>query len=376
MAAAFLGLVALTLATLPIASAEPPPETTLQGLVLDASGVPEVGPVNMRVRIYEVLAPFGGETPLYEEEHLDVPLEQGVYDVVLGAGTSLSGTFDATLFADTNRFVEIEIDGEILAPRHPVSSVPYAFQASDSARLAGMTPAELAAGVLGGAYGTGGPVAIHLHRGSGGTQYIVPPGKMLVIEQILFNLTWENSGEPMELVIQHSTNPSGPVWHTRERYFTGLNTLANPLVLPEGKAALAPFASPSGQILHKVFLYGRLLDASNPPPVAIQLHRASGGTQYIVPPGKMLIIEHILFNETWENSGEPMELFIQHSTNPSGPVWSTGERYFTGLNTLANPLVLPEGKAALAPFASPSGQILHKVFLYGRLVDAGAYPLR
>ncbi len=209
-------------------------------------------------------------------------------------------------------------------------------------------------------------VAIHLHTASGGRQYIVPSGKALIIDYINFNDTWDNSGIQKSIHIQHSTNPSGAVWNTTVNYSPAGNPLFRPLIIPENLALLAPLHN---NILYKCFVYGKLVDMNDVNPVYIHLHRGSGGTQYIVPPGKVLKIDYVAFNDTWHHSGDPKRFFLQHSTNPSGAVFNTTFNFSTGLNRLTTPLEVPEGKAILAPFVSPNGQILHKVFFFGELLD-------
>ena len=49
---------------------------------------------------------------------------------------------------------------------------------------------------------------------------------------------------------------TGPVWDTKQRYFSPLNTLGRSLVIPEGKA----LAAPSGSGSHQVFVCGKLTD--------------------------------------------------------------------------------------------------------------------
>ncbi len=192
------------------AHAEPPPETTVQGRLLDPAGNPRVGPVDMRVRIFGSPAPASGEPTLYEEEHLGVALVDGIFDVALGAGSPLVGTFEAGLFAEANRYVEFVVNGETLSPRQPLGS-----------------------------------------------------GKSLIVEHIMFNQWWERSGEPMELLL-HPLH-SGPAWVTRRRYHGALDTPPRALVLPEDSAVSVPLRASNG-ISYKVFLYGRLVDAETASP--------------------------------------------------------------------------------------------------------------
>ena len=54
----------------------------------------------------------------------------------LGTGSLKVGAFDGALFSGVNRYLEVVVDGEILTPRQPLSSVPYALQAEQAGGLA------------------------------------------------------------------------------------------------------------------------------------------------------------------------------------------------------------------------------------------------
>ena len=97
----------------------------------DAVGAPLAGPVDVSFGIYDV--PSGG-TPLYLENHLGVVLDaNGAFSVLVGGGTPVAGSYDADLFAGMNRYLEVVVEGEMLAPRQPVAAVPYALVAENLA---------------------------------------------------------------------------------------------------------------------------------------------------------------------------------------------------------------------------------------------------
>jgi hypothetical protein len=81
----------------------------------------------MTFRIYD--APTGGVL-LWEEEHTSVPVDTGIYTVILGTGTTTSGSFDPSLFSEDNRWLEVEVEGEVFDPRQQLTSVAYAFTAA------------------------------------------------------------------------------------------------------------------------------------------------------------------------------------------------------------------------------------------------------
>jgi hypothetical protein len=112
------------------ASAQVPYDMAYQGRLTDAVGAPLVGPVNLSMRIYDVIA---GGSALYIEDHANVAVDDvGAFSVKLGAGTAILGTFDSALFAGVNRYLEVVVDGEVLVPRLVMGSVPYAMQAESA----------------------------------------------------------------------------------------------------------------------------------------------------------------------------------------------------------------------------------------------------
>jgi hypothetical protein len=111
------------------AEANPPEDATYQGLLLDSVGDPVAGPVNIEVGIWDSLV---GGTRLYGETHSSVALVDGVFNILLGTGSVLAGSFDANLFAAENRYLEVIVNTEVLEPRQPFSSVAYALRSEES----------------------------------------------------------------------------------------------------------------------------------------------------------------------------------------------------------------------------------------------------
>jgi hypothetical protein len=118
-----------------MASAQVPHDMNYQGRLTDSVGAPLAGPVDLELRIYDVLS---GGVALFAENHAVVPLDDdGGFNLLLGNGAATTGTFDASLFAGVNRYLEVVIDGEVLSPRLPFSSVPYAMVAEEAAVVQG-----------------------------------------------------------------------------------------------------------------------------------------------------------------------------------------------------------------------------------------------
>jgi hypothetical protein len=126
-----------------------PPEIAYQGRLLDATGAPLAGPVDLEIRVFD--QPSAG-AQLYRELHADVALADGVFSIRIGTGTDRLGSVDAELFEVASRWLEVAVDGETLSPRQAFSSVAYSFQsviaefaqqAVDALRVGGMDADEL-----------------------------------------------------------------------------------------------------------------------------------------------------------------------------------------------------------------------------------------
>lgn len=99
-----------------------PPFIGYQGIVLDPAGQPMNGPVTLQ---FDLFSGATDPTSLWSETHAGVTLVDGVYSVELGATTPL----DAALLDGAERWLEVHVNGEKLAPRQRLLSVPYALRA-------------------------------------------------------------------------------------------------------------------------------------------------------------------------------------------------------------------------------------------------------
>jgi hypothetical protein len=127
--APWLAILTLTLLAAP-AFAQVPQDMTYTGRLVDGQGDPLASPVNLELRVFDAET---GPTQLYSEEHLSVALDAtGGFSVQLGLGTSPSGTFDADLFSDVNRWLEVVVGSDVLTPRQIIGSVPWALIAQQA----------------------------------------------------------------------------------------------------------------------------------------------------------------------------------------------------------------------------------------------------
>ncbi|MFN8625964.1 MAG: hypothetical protein U0587_08290 [Candidatus Binatia bacterium] len=156
----FGALAALLLGTARV-GADVPASINYQGQVLGAGGVPATVPVNIDIGIWDSAT---GGARLYREQHLNTPLANGVYNILLGAGANVQGAFGVTTFAAPGRWLELAINGETLAPRQPFSSVAYALRAQQADTVDGIDGSAIVPRT-GGSFT--GAVAVNGPNGSG-----------------------------------------------------------------------------------------------------------------------------------------------------------------------------------------------------------------
>jgi hypothetical protein len=103
-----------------------PSATTVnyQGRLADDAGVPLTGTYGMSFALYD--AATGGTLIWGPENHTAVPVSDGLFSVGLGSQTS--GGIPTTTW-NGDRYLEITVDGETLAPRELIRSVPIAGMA-------------------------------------------------------------------------------------------------------------------------------------------------------------------------------------------------------------------------------------------------------
>jgi hypothetical protein len=111
-----------------------------QGYLTDNVGAPRTGMFPMTFALFA--NPTGG-TAMWSESYVSISVSAGVFSVLLGEAAALPW---GTLLTGNMLWLETTVDGNILAPRRPIVSVPYAFRAgvADSAALAGAVIRTLA----------------------------------------------------------------------------------------------------------------------------------------------------------------------------------------------------------------------------------------
>jgi len=102
-------------------SAQIPQLVQYQGKATDKSNNPVTGNHNITFRFYDAVTAGSKE---WEETRTAVPIENGLFSVLLGGVTPLDLPFDKPYWLS----VEIDSNGE-MTPRHQLSSAPYSYYA-------------------------------------------------------------------------------------------------------------------------------------------------------------------------------------------------------------------------------------------------------
>jgi len=128
------------------ASHAAPNRINYQGSLTDSGGTPVTDPsVAMTFRIYDDPTSTAPANKLWEETQT-VNVVNGIYNVLLGSGTPITGSFDPALFSTNNLWLEVEVNAEVLTPRQQVTSVAFALQAQETAHAVTADDAAMLAG--------------------------------------------------------------------------------------------------------------------------------------------------------------------------------------------------------------------------------------
>ncbi|MCI4671379.1 MAG: tail fiber domain-containing protein [Bacteroidia bacterium] len=119
----FLVIFSMAL-TMSSAFAQVPQGISLQAVARDASGIPySFSPITVGIRLKNAAG-----TIQYEETHSVLTDQYGLFNVIMGQGTPVSGTFSAIDWAASQHKVQILINNTALTERD-LQSVPYALEA-------------------------------------------------------------------------------------------------------------------------------------------------------------------------------------------------------------------------------------------------------
>jgi hypothetical protein len=91
----------------------------------DLAGAPIDGTVDVTFRLFDAAS---AGAMVWEESHDALAADGGLLYAELGGADAL----DAAVFDGSRRFLEIEIDGDVLGPRLALATVPYAVRAAEA----------------------------------------------------------------------------------------------------------------------------------------------------------------------------------------------------------------------------------------------------
>lgn len=117
------------------------PNFVTQDGVLFAS-LPQAGPVDIEIRIFD--AGSAGNL-LYHEVHSGTALSEGSFEIAIGSGSVVTGTFGPALFGQPDRWVELVVDGNPFGPREKLRSAPTALESADADTVGGLDQPAIAA---------------------------------------------------------------------------------------------------------------------------------------------------------------------------------------------------------------------------------------
>lgn len=111
---------------------EVPQLINYQGRLVDASGEPlETANRDLVIHIYDVAT---GGTPIWGPQSMpETPVVNGYYNVLIGPSDESDPMRSITdAFGDKDRYLEVSVDGTVIAPRQRIVSAPFAIQAENA----------------------------------------------------------------------------------------------------------------------------------------------------------------------------------------------------------------------------------------------------
>lgn len=113
-------VISMMILSPPLLYGEPTGVITYQGQLLNNTGNPANGTVDMGFKIYS-----SAGSVLWEEEHSDVTVDSGLYTVLLGSETPIP----SSVFTSDETYLELSVNGEALSPRQRITAVGHTLVA-------------------------------------------------------------------------------------------------------------------------------------------------------------------------------------------------------------------------------------------------------
>ena len=88
---------------------------------------------------------------------------------------------------------------------------------------------------------------------------------------------------------------------------------------------------------------------------------------WFVPGGKLLLVDHMIWNRNWRNSADPMSVSLRAIFESGGPVEAPIEST-SGFRAFDPPLSIPGNTGFEAPMIVNGNE--YRLFIYGRMFDA------
>ena len=126
----------LALAALTGTAAAVPTTMSFTARLTDGT-TPVEGAVNLHVAVFDAAT---DGTLVWEETHTALEATRGLVYANLGSVEPVANGLDASVFGGTPMFIELTVDGDVLSPRIPIASVPYAVKAGVAEALEGFDP--------------------------------------------------------------------------------------------------------------------------------------------------------------------------------------------------------------------------------------------
>ncbi|MGE0400498.1 MAG: hypothetical protein AB7T06_27550 [Kofleriaceae bacterium] len=115
-----------------------PQTVSFTARITDTDGNAATGPLSLKVTLFD--AESAG-TLVWEETHANVPVDNGLVYLNLGSIAPTTNGLGPAIFDGRPLFAELTVDGDVMSPRIPIATVPYATRAEVADTLQGFDPA-------------------------------------------------------------------------------------------------------------------------------------------------------------------------------------------------------------------------------------------